>query len=168
MDPSMRLVAAISLRAPFIPQLLAGTVNMIVHDEVAIVRQRQLAIRRELDRRHISLKAVSFDSGLPYGTLLSYFPADQHSEPHGLPVAALNRLVGAIPADMLSLLLPDGWQIVRAPENTDHDEVADAMANYLTSKQHAHHPNSPAGRDIADCEDSDLRSKFCVVVGGRR
>jgi hypothetical protein len=50
-------------------------------DAVKIVRQRQLAIRREMDRRGIALKQVEFDSGIPYATLLSYFPLEGSREP---------------------------------------------------------------------------------------
>lgn len=138
-----------------------------MHDESNIVRQRQLTIRRQLDARGMSLKAIAFDSGLSYSTLLSYFPADSLAHPAAMSVAALNKLAGVIPADLLSLLLPDGWQIVRAPEDIDHDEVADAMGDYLAAKHHAHHPESPAGRDLADCEKENLNTKFTAVAGGR-
>lgn len=131
-----------------------------MRDENMIVRQRQLTIRREMDRRGMSLKALSFDTGLPYSTLISYFPGEKDREPAGLPVAALNRLVDHVPPDLLSLLLPDGWQIVRAPETVDHDELAEAMHDYLATKEKAHRPDSPGGREIAPCEDGSLRGKI--------
>ena len=136
-------------------------------DESSIVRDIQLTIRRELDRRGKSLKAISFDSTIPYSTLLSYFPGERDAVPHAMPVAALRKLTGHIPADLLSLLLNDGWQIVRVPEDIDHHEIADAMAEYLTTKQHAHHPESEAGHDIGPGEDGNLRVKFAVVTGGK-
>lgn len=131
---------------------------MIVPDEATIVREIQLTIRRELDRRGRSLKAISYDSGIPYSTLLSYFPGERNAVPHALPVAAVRKLTGHIPADLLSLLLPDGWQIVRAPEEVDHDAIAEACRAYLSAKEAAHRKDSPAQRDIADCEDSHLRA----------
>lgn len=136
-------------------------------DESMIVREIQLTIRRELDRRGKSLKAISFDANVPYSTLLSYFPGERDAVPHAMPVAALRKLTGHIPADLLSLLLDDGWQIVRAPEDVDHDAIAEACRAYLAAKDEAHHKNSPAGRDIADCEDGTLCNKFAVVMGGR-
>lgn len=33
----------------------------------------------------------------------------------------------------------------------------------LRAKQHAHHPDSPDGREIAECEDNVLRGKFAKV-----
>lgn len=134
-------------------------------DATTIIRQRQLVMRREMDRRGIALKAVSFDSGMPYATLLSYFPAEGSRDPAVMPVSALYCLVGALPDDILSLLLPDGRLIVCAPESIDHDEIADACRDYLRTKDHAHRPDSPAGRDIAECEDNVLRGKFARVAG---
>lgn len=133
-------------------------------DESMIVREIQLTIRRQLDQRGKSLKAIAYDSGIPYSTLLSYFPGDRDAVPHAMPVAALRKLTGHIPAELLSLLLDDGWQIVRAPEDVDHDAIAEACIAYLTSKDRAHHPDSPAGRDIAECEDNILRGEFAKVT----
>lgn len=132
-----------------------------MRDENDIVRERQLAVRRELDRRGISLKAVSFDAGLPYSTIVSYFPAD--GTPHIISGGALFKLTRAIPADVLSLLLPDGFLIVRAPVEIDHDHISEAMREYLAAKDHAHHPESEAGREIGPGEDETLRGKLSVV-----
>jgi len=129
---------------------------------ITIVRDRQLAIRRELDRRGISLKAIAYDAGIPYPTLLSYFPCDDR-EPHLISGAAIYSLCGVLPHDLISLLLPDGFQVVRAPEDVDHDQLADAMADYLAAKQHAHHPDSPDGREIAECEDDELCTRLAAV-----
>ncbi len=138
-----------------------------MHDEptiVRIVRDRQAAMRREMDRRQIPMKAVAMDSGILYDTLLTYFPADSLKRPAQIPGSAVFALAGHLPTDILSLLLPDGYQVVRAPEEINHDEIADLMADYLATKQHAHHPNSPAAREIADCEDNVLDGKFVQVT----
>ncbi len=137
---------------------------MIIPDASTIIRQRQLAMRRELDRRGIALKAVSFDSGVPYATLLSYFPVEGSRDPAVMPVSALYCLVGALPQDILSLLLPDGHLIVRAPEEINHDEIGEAMSDWLAAKHAAHHPESEAGREIGPTEDRDLRAKFSIVA----
>jgi hypothetical protein len=137
-----------------------------MHDEstiVHVIRGRQAAIRRELDRRQIAMKVVAQDSGIAYGTLLTYFPADSDKQPVQIPGSAIFALAGKIPSDLLSLLLPDGFQVVRAPEDINHDEIADVMADYLASKQHAHHPESPEGREISNCEDNVLDGKFVRV-----
>lgn len=132
---------------------------MIVRDANTIVRERQLVIRRELDRRGVSLKAVAFDSGLPYSTVISYFPGERDKEPHTLSAAALFALCGVLPFDLLSMILPDGFQIVRVPEGINHDEIADICQDFLAEKLAAHHPLSEAGREIGPGEDRVLSAK---------
>jgi hypothetical protein len=121
------------------------------------VRDRQLAIRRELDRRGIALKVVSFDSGIPYSTLLSYFPADK--QPAEMPVGVLYALSGAIPDDLLNLLTKDGWALVRVPSGIDYDEISSCCREFIDSKDRAHHPESEAGRDIGPNEEAELSAK---------
>lgn len=130
-------------------------------DGSSIVKQRQLTIRREMDRRGISLKAASLDSGIPYPTLASYFPADPHADPAQIPGGAIYSLAAgkALPADLLSLLVPDGWAIIRAPEEIDHDELCDLAAEYVETKVAAHRANSPMGPEIAPCERDALDRK---------
>lgn len=132
-------------------------------DNSSIVKDRQRAIRREMDRRGIHLKIVAADSGLSPSTLASYFPADPAIDPAQMPTGALFALVGVLPDDLISLMLPAGVQIVRVPEYVDHDEVCQAMHDYLASKSAAHHPDSPGGRDIAPCEDAKLRGKLAAI-----
>lgn len=134
--------------------------NVIVRDTTTIVRERQLVIRRELDRRGVSLKAVAFDSGLPYSTVVSYFPGERDKEPHTLSAAALFALCGVLPYDLLSLVLPDGFQIVRVPEGVNLDECADYFADFLAEKNAAHHPESEAGRDLGPNETERLTAKI--------
>lgn len=130
---------------------------------VAILKGRQCAMRNAMDQRGITLKAVSFDSGIPYSTLLSYFPEPGGTLPALMPVSAQYALCGAIPEDILSQLLPDGRRIVRAPEILDHDEVSEALCDYLREKERAHHPESEDGREIGPQEDNVLRGKFARV-----
>lgn len=132
-----------------------------MRDNVAIIRTRQTAIRREIDRRDIALKAVSFDSDIPYETLLTYFPLEGSREPAQIPGGAIYALCTgkALPLDLLSLLLPEGFQIVRAPEGLDHDAVEDACRDFLATKGKAHHPDSPAGRELSACEQAALTAK---------
>lgn len=127
-----------------------------------IVRQRQCDIRREIDRRGIALKAVAFDSGIPYETLLTYFPNPEGArKPAVMPVSAVYAILHgkALPGDLVSLLLPSGWQLIQVPEEVDHDEVERACREFLDEKGKAHRVDSPAGRDIAACEDGKLRTK---------
>lgn len=132
-----------------------------MHPSNEIVRTRQLVVRRELDRRGISLKAIAFDSGLPYPTLLTYFPAGDHAAT--ISGCAMFSLCGVLPADLLSLLLPDGFQVVRVDEGIDHDTLAELASDYLTMKNAAHHPASEAGRDIGPSEDAALSGKVAEL-----
>ena len=139
-----------------------------MHDEsriVGIIRERQLAMRREMDRRGIAMKVVSQDSGIPYATLLTYFPADPLKQPTQIPGSAIYALTGNLAPDILSLLLPSGHVIVKAPEEINHDEIAEAMHDFLTTKERAHHPESEAGREIGPGEHQSLREKFTVIQG---
>jgi hypothetical protein len=136
-------------------------------DANTIVRDRQLVVRRQLDARQISLKAVSFDSGIPYPTIVSYFPGEKDKVPATIGGAALFMLCAgadgkgpALPLDLLSLILPDGFQIVRAPEELNHDEYETMCRDYLAAKGRAHQVASPGGREIADCERADLDGKI--------
>lgn len=138
-----------------------------VSNIVEVLKCRQLVMRREMDRRGIAMKAVSFDSGIPYSTLLSYFPGEKDATPALMPVSAQYMLCGAIPDDILSLLLPDGRLIVQAPEGIDHDQIAEACHDFLSAKHQFHHPESEAGRELGPTEDATLRAKFAVVAGGR-
>lgn len=138
-----------------------------MRDENTIVRERQQLIRREMDRRGISIKAVQYDGGWDTpSTVTSYFPAPEGAkEPQTMSVAALYRLIcrKALPIDLLSLLLPDGFVIVQAPEAINHDEIAEAMHDFLQAKERAHHPESEAGREIGPTERAMLDDKVVML-----
>lgn len=110
-----------------------------------------------------TLKGISLDSGIPYSTLRSY--AGHNGEPAEMPISALYKLIGVIPDELLSLLLPDGRHIVQAPGEIDHDEIERVCRDFLATKGEAHHPDSPAGRDIADCERETLDVKVVQLRG---
>ncbi len=126
-----------------------------MRDANEIVRQRQSAIRRELDRRGIALKAISFDSGIAYQTLLTYFPQEGGARPVMLPMAAVYALAdhNAIPDDLLSLLLPPSRLIIRAPDGIDIDELDAACRSVVAEIAKAHRADSPGGPAIVDCEE---------------
>jgi hypothetical protein len=143
---------------------------VIMADFDNIVRDRQKAIRREIDRRGIAIKAVQLDGewNSP-STVLSYFPADENAQPATMSVSALYRLIDrrALPLDLLSLLLPPGFTIVRVPEAIDHDQIAEALGDYLRTKHAAHHPESEAGPAIGPKERAALDSKVVAFPTGR-
>lgn len=136
-----------------------------MRDVVKIVRDRQLAVRREIERRGIALKVIEFDSGIKHSTLLSYFPNAKDAVPVAIPWAALFQLIEgkALPLDLIGLLMPAGVALVAVPEGVDHDAACEGMQAYIAEKERAHRPDSPAGREIAPCEDEALRVHLAAV-----
>ena len=134
---------------------------MCEHD--TIVRERQMAIRREMMRRGISIKQVQLDGEWNHpSTVLSHFPnPDGCHEPATMSVATLYRLIKskALPIDLLSMLLPDEFVIMRAPEGVDYDEFSAGCRAFIETKDKAHHPESEAGRDIGPTEQAQLSAE---------
>lgn len=136
-------------------------------DGSSIVKERQKAIRREMDRRGILLKVVAQDSGISPSTLATYFPQDPNAEPAQIPGGAIYSLTDskALPLDLLSLLQPSGFLVVRVPECIDHDEIGAWAERYAARKMEAHRMDSPMGPEIAPCEDDDLKGIVVAFPG---
>lgn len=136
-----------------------------MRDRNEIVRERQSAIRRELDRRGIALKAVAMDAQISYSTLVSYLPQPGGDKPVMMPMGVVYGLAesNAIPDDLLSLLLPAGVMLVRVPEGIDHDEFEEGARDYLAAKAKAHRIESEAGRDIGPNEAIDLTKRAIAL-----
>jgi hypothetical protein len=124
----------------------------------SIIRERQGAIRRALDRRNISMKIIAMDSEIPYATLLTYFPADRNKEAVQIPGGAIYDLIEhqAMPDDLLSMLLPDGAHILRGSEEIDHDAMARVAHEYLATLLAVHNPDAT---ELSDAEISALDMK---------
>ena len=136
-----------------------------MRDRNEIVRERQSAIRRELERRGVALKAVAMDAQISYSTLVSYLPQPGGDKPVMMPMGVVYALAEsrAIPDDLLSLLLPTGVMLVRVPEGVDHDEVETHCRDFLSAKGKAHHPDSEAGREIGPNEAAELTKRAVVL-----
>ena len=131
--------------------------NIPSHVDTILVRQKaeQARVFRLAQRDHgLTLKAISLDAGIGYTTVQSYAKGEAV-----MSIASLFKLVGVVPDELLSLLLPDGRQIVQAPEEIDHDELDRIMRDYVDTKAAAHHPESEAGRDIGPGENIVLLGK---------
>jgi hypothetical protein len=128
----------------------------------------QRVIREKLDERGISLKVVAAKSQIPYSNICGYFPGNERgSTPKAsveLPASALRKLCGAIPNDLLNLLVPDGFAIVEVPSGVDYDRVSEMCRDYLNLKEQAHHPESEAGREIGPRE-TDILGENVVRLG---
>lgn len=130
------------------------------HDDNIGVRQKRIqqTVFREACNRDLTLKVISIDSGLGYTTVQSYARGEAL-----MSISSLFKLIGVIPDDLLSMLLPDGRQIVRVPENLDHDEIETACRDFLAAKGQAHHPESEMGREIGPKEQEALNRKVVAL-----
>jgi hypothetical protein len=120
-----------------------------------VMRDTQERIFRIAQSQGLTLKAISLDSGIPYSTLRTYAGGTERATAE-MPASALHRLVGVVPDELLSLMLPDGRAIVAVPEDINHDEFEQMCRDYLAAKAKAHRADSPGGREIAACERSHL------------
>jgi hypothetical protein len=114
----------------------------------------QERIFRIAQRDGLTLKAISLDSGIPYSTLRGY--AGNNGETAEMPVSALYKLVGVIPDQLLSLLLPEAHAIVRVPDGIDHDAIADWVAHYSAKNLAAHRKDSECEERIGPTEQAEL------------
>lgn len=121
-------------------------------------QKRMFRIATDPARYGLTLKMIAADANLGYDSVRHYSLGETE-----MPMSAFDALVGVIPNELLSLLLPAGRAIVSMPDDIDHDALADACHDYLRRKTEAHHPASPSGRDIADVEDKDLRASVAVL-----
>lgn len=128
--------------------------NPMILDQMRERQQRVFRIALDPARYGLTLKAIHIDSGIGYDSLRNYASGETI-----MPITALDSLIGVIPDELLSLLLPGGRSIVQIPEEIDHDELCSVMQDYLLTKSAAHHPDSPDGREISPCEDENLRGK---------
>jgi hypothetical protein len=129
-----------------------------------IIRERQRAIRRELDRRGRSLKVIAYDSGIKYDTLISYFPGGERPVAE-MPISAAFALCGVLDDDLINLLCKDGYAVVRVPTDVDYDAINQHCMDFLSEKSAAHHPQSEAGVEIGPNEQAHLACKVVRLRG---
>ena len=123
-------------------------------------------LQEEIFRRaqkEMSLAAISEISGIPYSTIRNY--AGHNGETACMPITALNKLVPVIGPELLSLFMPDGFQIVAKPEGVDHFEFADGLRAYLELLAKAQHPQSEAGTDLSENEVANLDAVRAQIGG---
>jgi len=122
-------------------------------------------MRRAMDRASIALKVVAADSGINYSTLLTYFPADPCKEPVQIPQGAVFVLKQskALPLDILNLLQPDGLALVHVPDEIDLHTIGLIVAEIIALKNAAHHPDSPSGVEISECEAEGIARKVAEL-----
>lgn len=121
-------------------------------------QKRVFRIAQDPARYGLTLKMIIADSGLGKDSVGNYARGETE-----MPLSALDALIGVIPDELLSLLLPAGRIIARVPETVDHDEVEQACLDIVARKGRAHRPDSPAGRDLSPCEIVDLNQHVAVL-----
>lgn len=117
-------------------------------------QQRMFRIAQDPTRFGLTLKMIAADADLGADSVRNYAAGETV-----MPMTALVALIGVLPDELLSLLLPAGHAIVRIPEGIDHDQLETCAREFLAAKGAAHHPDSPGGREIAECERQVLDRK---------
>jgi hypothetical protein len=108
-----------------------------------------------------SYKDLERKSGVPSRMIEAYRYEPDHEEWRPAPFEHILSLVGAIGTeaanDFLALV---GMVSIWLPDDIDHDKVEEACRGYLSAKGDAHKEDSPARRDISDCENARLNVKI--------
>lgn len=117
-------------------------------------QKRMFRIAQDPTRYGLTLKMIAADADLGLDSIRNYAAGETV-----MPLTALDALVDVLPDELLSLLLPAGHAIVTVPEGICHDEIEKAAREFLAAKGEAHHPESPGGRELADCEVVTLNRK---------
>ena len=136
-------------------------------DENAIMRETLFAIRAELDARKLPLKVLAGKAGVSVSTFMSWFPVPGGSREPQIPsLACLPALARALPGDLLSYLVPDGFHIIPDPSGgLDYDDIAAGCLSYAAEHAKARHPDSPGGVDIVECEEKALNVAYLPLCG---
>jgi hypothetical protein len=146
-----------------IPQLIRREGKTIMPDERTILLDRQRRVFRiacDPLRYSLTLGIIAADSGLGYDSVRHYASGET-----ALPLAAFNALVGVLPDELLSLLLPEGRKIVRVPENVDHDAIGAWAEAYAAKKLAAHRADSECQERIGPNERADLDATVVQFPG---
>ena len=99
----------------------------IMAGDGSILISQQEFLRRACDTGHggVPAKVLASRAGLSESTLRSYGRSDA---PAMMSLAALWKLCGAAEPELLNLLLPDGFAIVRLPEHGELPRALNALA----------------------------------------
>jgi hypothetical protein len=132
--------------------------NPKIVDQMRDRQRRMFRIALDPGRYGLTIKMIEADSGIDDDSLRNYA-----SGKTTMPITAVDALIDVLPDELLSLLFSGDRVMVKAPERLDHDEIAQALCDYLQTKEKAHHPESEAGRDIGPNENNVLCVKFAKV-----
>ena len=156
-----------ALNSPFLmTTLIALEGNTIVAHDCTItakLKRRQSAMFLEAANRGITHKEVHYATGLSLSIIGQYARGETAM---GMPAALKVRKV--VGAELFTMLFDDGDYLVEAAKELNHDDLAAGCIEYASTHAKARHPNSPAGVEIAPCEEGDLNGKAATLraIGG--
>ncbi|MGX7895499.1 hypothetical protein [Tsuneonella sp. HG222] len=127
----------------------------------ALLRQQQTVFRLAATKG-VTQKVIHLETGLSVSVIGQYARGET-----AMSAASLIKMIGVIPDELLSLLLPDGRAIVSMPSEINHDEICEWAEKFAARKMAAHREDSPMGPVIAPCEDDDLKSIVVAFPVGR-
>lgn len=99
----------------------------------------------------LPLKVIASRANISYETLITYANGTSR-----MTVAVLHKLCGVLPSELLSLLLPDGFAIVRTCEDADLEAMAEKCTKFLASYTSARGERSEAGSALGPVERDHL------------
>jgi hypothetical protein len=107
----------------------------------------------------LTLECISFESGIPYATVRSYFSQAKNVRLAELPISNFVKLIGVIPDELLSQLLSpaDRHLAHDADEDSDLDDLADKADEVAREVRRARHPKSPGGTEIIAIEEERIK-----------
>lgn len=106
-------------------------------------QKRVFRIACDPRRYGLTLQLIAAESGLGYDSIRHYASGETM-----MPLSAFTALMGVLPAELLSHLLPEGFAVVQVPDGFDHDAIGELAQGYLDTKMAAHRTDSPAGPAI--------------------
>jgi hypothetical protein len=110
-------------------------------------QKRMFRIAQDPTRFGLTLKMIAADADLNLQSVRNYAAGDTE-----MPLSALDALIGILPEELLTLLMPAGHAIVRIPDGIDLDELDAACRAVVAEKAKAHRENSPGGPAVVECE----------------
>lgn len=131
----------------------------------AVKMRQKLMFRLAATEKYGSIthKMVHYETGLSTSIIGQYARGETAM---GLPAALkIRKVVGA---ELFSLLFEDGDHLIEVSDDIDHDTLSTGCIDYAHAWMRARQPDSPAGVEIAPCEDKELKAHAAKLqaVGG--
>ncbi len=123
------------------------------------LKRAQVSMFNAAKQRGITATVIHYDTGGKNGGISLSTIGQWSRGESAMGLEMLIRLIGVIPDEILSLLLPDGHRIVPAPETIDHDELARLALDLAAEHAAARHPDSEHGVEIGPNEHNRLTAK---------